>query len=249
MVQGDHVNHPSQDFRPDEGATYKRLEDLSDSEDAAMSISGESDSDSAEPAKKRARIQEAQPASSTNAPRLSNPDPYTALPPTEDARKKKDVVQLIRKARMQPSGSNDTIPTEPAADYIAFGDSGSEDNVTGASTEALASAPPNAPTGPKLATKSARQEADQFARNAYKSSRGVSDNARIEEPARASMGTRKRTHDDYLKPAHVGTMMKGKKPAVIDPQFIDSKWQVGDGVDPCPWNKNHSTDSANVAIW
>ncbi|CAK7223579.1 hypothetical protein SBRCBS47491_005256 [Sporothrix bragantina] len=94
-----------QDFVKDNsaGTTYLNLDDLSDSDEAEMDISGDEDGDREDgevaPPRKRARIAA---KGADEAPKWSNPDPYTVLPPTDTtAVKKKDVVQLIRKARVQ----------------------------------------------------------------------------------------------------------------------------------------------------
>lgn len=61
--------------------------------------------------------------SGSSVPRWSNPDPYTVLPPTDDAhRKKKDVVKLIRKARIVAEKSVD-VKSQVAVndDFISFG--------------------------------------------------------------------------------------------------------------------------------
>lgn len=71
-------------------------------------------------------------------PRWSNPDPYTALPPPdESSRKKKDVVKLIRKARINPKSS--AKPEAPTDDFISFN---FEENIAvGSSKDQNASSP------------------------------------------------------------------------------------------------------------
>ncbi|KJR87688.1 DNA polymerase sigma subunit [Sporothrix schenckii 1099-18] len=88
-----------QDFVKDSnaGTTYLNLDELSDSDEAEMDISGDEDGMSAPP-RKRARLGA---KDGDEVPKWSNPDPYTVLPPTEAGVRKKDVVQLIRKARVQ----------------------------------------------------------------------------------------------------------------------------------------------------
>lgn len=96
------------------GPIYKDLDQLSDSDEADMDMS-DSDHQSGEPTAKRARTT-IKPDDGDSAPKWSNPDPYTALPPTEDAdKKKKDMVQMIRKARVETSGARTSLPA-PAAD-------------------------------------------------------------------------------------------------------------------------------------
>ena len=134
-------------------ATYRDVDELSDSDEAAMEFSDDSDAEPQEPAAKRARVASG-PTSAADeaAPRWSNPDPYTALPPPDETtRKKKDVVQLIRKARVEADSKKSTTASE-AADFIScdFSDGEDEDINTGNSLDAQSSsslAPTNmAPT-------------------------------------------------------------------------------------------------------
>lgn len=100
-----------------------------------------SDADEGQPAK-RVRL-EANNSLTAQIPRWSNPDPYTALPPVDDSnRKHKDVVKLIRKARVETAA----VPVMGAAndqDFISL-DFDGDDVITG-----QYSPPPGAPTGPK----------------------------------------------------------------------------------------------------
>jgi len=148
----------------DAEAMYRPLDDVSDSEEADMEISGdESDASNApdasqEPSSKRARLGLHQSASDSNAPKWSNPDPYTALPPPDATQqKKKDVVQLIRKARVQTKEAKTAISVE-AEEFISCdfddSDSGTEEVVKTNFQPASAPPPagagvPGAPTGPR----------------------------------------------------------------------------------------------------
>lgn len=102
-----------------DGAKYKPVDELSDDEEHDMDIS-ESDSDAQRPAK-RAKTADAKAGDAT--PKWSNPDAYTALPPPDpSARKKTDVVQLIRKARVEAQETKDE-PTPALDDFISLTDS------------------------------------------------------------------------------------------------------------------------------
>lgn len=132
----------------DIAAVTKRFisaEDMSDSEEELMEES-ESDEDNSggvslitpgaeaildnltpdgpeRPAKRRA-LEVKKPVERVSAiSKWSNPDPYTVLPPIDDTqRKKRDVVKIIRKARV--STEKAVIPQSQAAandDYISFG--------------------------------------------------------------------------------------------------------------------------------
>lgn len=156
---------------PASGVVYKAIDDLSDSDEAEMDISDASgeEGSSQEPAAKRARLKADSAPSAESAPKWSNPDPYTALPPVDEsaAHKKKDVVQLIRKARMQPAGeSKPAAVLEETEDYIRcdFGDSGDDADADGGVSvvptpnevvaprwpAAAGARVPEAPTAPRL---------------------------------------------------------------------------------------------------
>jgi non-canonical poly(A) RNA polymerase PAPD5/7 len=131
MLQTSLHSGPEQTFySAEDGVTYRRIDELSDSEEAEMDISGDEAEDSQEPSSKRVRLGMAQSASDNNTPKWSNPDPYSIQLPESatGTHKRKDVVQLIRKARVQTKEAKSAIPTE-AEEFIScdFDDSGSED--------------------------------------------------------------------------------------------------------------------------
>lgn len=93
--------------------------------------------DGPEPPAKRRALEVKKPMERVRAiSKWSNPDPYTVLPPIDDAqRKKRDVVKIIRKARV--STEKAVIPQSQAAandDFISFGfeeeKTDTEENVT-----------------------------------------------------------------------------------------------------------------------
>lgn len=107
-------------------------EDVSDSDEESMDQSG-SDADKAkqdgdgslEPPKKRRNVGLGKRHSTDGGdlPKWSNPDPYTVLPPVEEeARKRKDVVKLIRKSDLhtavKASQHNQVAAND---DFISFG--------------------------------------------------------------------------------------------------------------------------------
>ena len=97
------------------------------------------------PMKRRALPEQLSEAS---VPKWSNPDPYTVLPPVDESqRKKRDVVKLIRKARVAADKENIT-QNEVAAnnDFISFG---FEDEQDREEVEVRPPQVPGAPTGPR----------------------------------------------------------------------------------------------------
>lgn len=118
---------------------FLHVDDMTDSDEEQME---ESDSDrdlsnepvshatgignlqpSLEPPAKRRALGVASNGSTaaSQVPKWSNPDPYTSLPPTDELRKRKDVVKLIRKARVaiekDASAANQAHINE---DFISF---------------------------------------------------------------------------------------------------------------------------------
>jgi non-canonical poly(A) RNA polymerase PAPD5/7 len=133
-----------------DGIKYKRAEDLSDSDEAEMDMSDEEDGDS-QPAKKRARIEATTEDSTIH--KWSNPDPYTVLPPPDESqRKKKDVVKLIRKARVSTGSGKAKAGNEPG-DFISlnFGEESDEEELSEPESEPEPSGRGvvGAPSGPR----------------------------------------------------------------------------------------------------
>jgi non-canonical poly(A) RNA polymerase PAPD5/7 len=138
---------------------YVPMEDVSDSDEAEMDLS---DDDGAEPKKKLARIDTVKAADGDSVPKWSNPDPYTVLPPLDDSqRKKKDVVRLIRKARVASSSENMNKTEAVTDDFISFDfdEDGQDDD------SILAQRPGNgvegAPTGPRFNHRDNTQKQEQ----------------------------------------------------------------------------------------
>ncbi|KAI5239099.1 hypothetical protein E4T42_08781 [Aureobasidium subglaciale] len=135
---------------------FKILDDLSDddgneSDDSAMDLeadahdptdasappsfsnnashSDDDDSEDEHPRAKRARVKSKSPESEQAKPKWSNPDPYTVLPPPgESDAKKKDVVKLIRKAKVE--AAKPAASAAEGEDFISlnFDDDFAQDN-------------------------------------------------------------------------------------------------------------------------
>ncbi|GMF80647.1 unnamed protein product [Aspergillus oryzae] len=129
---------------------FAPIESLSDSEEADMDVSSdENDDDESRPRKKRALESNKcnTPASAPTpppAPKWSNPDPYTVLPPPDETQSKRvDVVKLIRKARIaasaQPAKTDAVADNE---DFISLGGLVDEE-------ESKYQPPQDAPMGPR----------------------------------------------------------------------------------------------------
>lgn len=234
-------NHkPTEDFADTQnGVTYRALDQLSDSDEADMDISDD-ENDSAQPTAKRARTS-ANSASADEAPKWSNPDPYTALPPEQDQdKKKKDVVQLIRKARVEPAKSARTSLLADDEDFIRC-DSGSEDD--GDEEEFI-----DPLTYSRQRSKNQEAPQPTAAAQATSASGSVSGKAPavpasskalkridfdMDVPKSSDLGSRKRTHDDVLKlPAHSQLKSAPKRPCGGS---IVSDWRLKKGENHSPW--------------
>lgn len=103
------------------GVKFRAIDELTDSEEEEMAQSEDEEQGRA----KRMRTQ-CVDAELAPAPRWSNPDPYTSLPPVQpgDPVKRTDVLRLIRKARLDADSS--TKLTAEADDYISFDMDGGE---------------------------------------------------------------------------------------------------------------------------
>jgi non-canonical poly(A) RNA polymerase PAPD5/7 len=192
---------------------YMALEDLSDSDEAEMDVSDDegdkSDHEEEEqPKKKQVRTEAKVSADGDSVPRWSNPDPYTALPPPdESSHKKKDVVKLIRKARVTASLNEATKSAAETDDFISF-DFGN-DNIAGADEHAATSDDesvvevPGASTGPRNGTRnySHREEVlgPRDAARSLELTTPTGKSRAIDTSTDPDLGNRKRTHDDKIK--------------------------------------------------
>lgn len=245
-------NKPTEDFADAQnGVTYRALDQLSDSDEADMDISDD-ENDSAQPTAKRARTA-ANSTSADEAPKWSNPDPYTALPPEQDPdKKKKDVVQLIRKARVEPAKSTRTSLLADDEDFIRC-DSGSEDegdekesidpltyNRQRSNNQGATQSNGAAPVAP------ATIPAPSKASNALAANKPMKRvDFDVDMPRSSDLGSRKRTHDDVLKlPAHAQLKAAPKRPSGGS---IVSDWRVKKGENHSPWVTSPiSTTQVNV---
>ncbi|KAJ5088261.1 hypothetical protein N7456_011877 [Penicillium angulare] len=133
---------------------FASLDALSDSEEAEMDFSDDSDEE-ARPRKKRALGLDGEGPSAAPAvaptPKWSNPDPYTALPPPDEGQHKRvDFVRLIRKARLENAGEkkqNDAVVDNQ--DFISLGPIEGPPGSNGQTFIEEQKAPENAPKGPR----------------------------------------------------------------------------------------------------
>ncbi|KAK3303129.1 uncharacterized protein B0T15DRAFT_264647 [Chaetomium strumarium] len=248
------------------GATFRSIDELSDSDEAEMDISGDEGGD-VEPAHKRARLTVGQSASDNNTPKWSNPDPYTALPPEAAPQgKKKDVVQMIRKARVQTRETRTSLPSE-AADFISFDLDDSE--VSDKEKEKEEEPEPATDTTSRVAfgiphtdlrvrTRAMTSGSELLALDVMKDDEELPEevdgqSARCErvpvlypDPTPAALGTRKRTHDDEIVLPHAAL-----KKAIKDHAkgSITKEWVADPKLTATPWMVADHSRSASMAVW
>lgn len=120
---------------------FAPIDDITDSDETDMDVS--SDEDGSHPRKKRALGTD---TAAAPAPKWSNPDPYTVLPPPDESQvKRKDVVKMIRKARLAAAATQ--APPAPAAEDAVTSNQDFISLAFDEEEEAAASA--DAPKGPK----------------------------------------------------------------------------------------------------
>ncbi|KAK1138975.1 hypothetical protein N8T08_001619 [Aspergillus melleus] len=146
------VAHTTNDEQP--AMKFAPIENLSDSEEADMEVSSSDNDEASHPRKKRAMESDSRPASTPiapPAPKWSNPDPYTVLPPPDESQAKRvDVVKLIRKARIAANAQKpaQTDAVKDNEDFISFGGLVDEE-------KAKYKPPEGAPSGPRSQGESA----------------------------------------------------------------------------------------------
>jgi non-canonical poly(A) RNA polymerase PAPD5/7 len=247
------------------GVRYRALDE--------MSVSDDGDDDAADDStgyrKKKSRSDNTA-ADGDSVPRWSNPDPYTALPPPDESqRKKKDVVKLIRKARVTDGADGSAKVGAVSDDFISF----DMDEEEGAMKPAFDhepvpkfDVPINAPAGPRAPAQQRRQ-ADMPESSAHGYVPDTKNNpVKIDlrhklpdKPARnvvidltsdPALGSRKRTHGDEIKlqaPRELNNSFGGKTPKAGG--TVVPTWKVKPGSNSTPWVELDHSNSANMGLW
>ncbi|OHE96309.1 hypothetical protein CORC01_08381 [Colletotrichum orchidophilum] len=256
------------------GIVYRDVDELSDDEEADMDISDNSDDESGEPSSKRAR-RAGNDESGNSVPKWSNPDPYTALPPPDAAeRKKKDMVKMIRKARVDETAADKLNASTEAEEFISFDLDGPDDKEDGEEEEIILppsdppsppSPPPPPPSGPAPPLQSS-SNASRIAPSGPRSDRDIPPAANglaastapstpgkpFNLPAKPvaandALGSRKRTADDHIKPPTYGPLKKVNKMPVGG--AILPEWRVTKGEDSTPWIEADHSKTSDISVW
>ncbi|RTE73714.1 hypothetical protein BHE90_011859 [Fusarium euwallaceae] len=230
IVSGATANLPEERLGEEGAAKFRSIDELSDDDELEMDISDSEETEG--PSKKRAKTGD-DSASGDAAPKWSNPDPYTALPcPDESTRKKRDMVKLIRKARVEDETAAKLAASTEAEDFISFDlteDESSEDEVVEVPPpprHAPPPPPPSAPSGPKASTGPLNAVKEPLPA-------GPQHEALPPRDTGGPLGSRKRTAHDEIKPPDYGQLKKiSTKPAK---GMLLSNWQPKSSEDRCPW--------------
>ncbi|KAI6780661.1 dna polymerase sigma subunit [Emericellopsis cladophorae] len=245
-------NLPSEPLHnPEAAAKFRDVDAMSDDDEEAMDISDQSEheSESDGPSKKRART-EAVETNGNAAPKWSNPDPYTALPcPDDTLQKKRDVVALIRKARIEEKAV-DTAPKE-AEDFIAFETTDEEEEGEREEDEEDEReehrASPNAPKGPHASLPSkppqpAPPREPPPPLPAAPPPPALPDQRDSSGP----LGSRKRNANDVIKVPDYGQLKKPNMKKVNG--SVLPMWEVKPGEPSAPWATVDHSGTSNVAF-
>lgn len=267
---------------PNATKRFLHVDDMTDSEEEQMEESDSDQDTSNEPASRPTEMGTAQQSleppvkrralgiasnettAVSQVPKWSNPDPYTSLPPVDELRKRKDVVKIIRKARIAVE-RDATVANQAGIneDFISFG---FEETI--ASKE---SAPPSssiiaedqdegeltvASSEPKRFSHLQNLHSEHFAKAPGTEDVAVSTDIKGSPPGLESrplpgagiamsetshldqdnpLGSRKRTHDDVIKNPPE-RMARGKKTFLgTSGGFVLDAWLSDVHSYPTPW--------------
>ncbi|GFP54994.1 hypothetical protein ACSS6W_002912 [Trichoderma asperelloides] len=250
LISGVTTGLPEESVHTGEGAKFRDLDELSDDDELDMDISSRSSlSDTEEPSKKRVRTAEAD-ESANAAPKWSNPDPYTALPcPDEATRKKRDVVKLIRKARLEDNSNKPLVSTE-AEDFLSFdlsdeeGEDESDIKVIKASELPPPPPPPSElPPPPPPPPASVNNNIEPLGRGIH----SLPNKPAAPQDRSDPLGSRKRTHDDeIIQPPNYKQF---KKPNMRPSKgTLVPNWTPKPNEEPCPWATIDHSATTNMAF-
>lgn len=253
--------------------TPEQLEGMDEGPSRFKNVSDTSDDEGSEDdaPRKRAKVE---PTEAPARPQWSNPDPYTVLPPPETlGAPKKDIVQVIRKAKNeQASKSEGADNVAGNADFISFnfGDddkAGKVDEDDNDGDTAMDAPPAKSPARSGEPSFSHR---DEFHR---KSSSGALPANDASTPSWTPINPRKQvqpplpgsTEYGGPPPRPLGDMELANPRSPIVPQPVSrppkrksrhsrgigevtEEWEVVDGQPPAPWCKTDDSDCAHVGL-
>jgi non-canonical poly(A) RNA polymerase PAPD5/7 len=205
-----------------------------------------------------------------SVPKWSNPDPYTALPPSDVSRgKKTDVVDFIRKAKLaaeQEKESNQRNDVADNVDFISFGMDDEETIVPSATAESTQPVTSQAITGsmndlPQKLSVPTPSTSNQFSHlsnlhpmlNAGSSTTTyptpVSSTQRYSAAQPVADSWPPRDIDAAVGMRPLQRQPKGKKRKHIVDGEIESEWESVDRASATPWCTVDHSDTENMGYW
>lgn len=218
----------------------------SDEDEDAASTGGDNDE---QPSTKRTKTSTA-PTEAAAAPKWSNPDPYTVLPPTDmSMAPKKDIVQTIRKAKVEAAnkaGSANAIKEN--IDFISFDDFDEE-----VEDEPNAEVSEDGEIEDGGGVDLGFDVTPQFNR-APSVGAPPPPPPDVDMPDNREMGMFSREQPfTALNAGQVGTIIssnkrkRGPEPSSSTAGFIVSEW-VSDGSNPTPWFRQEDSFTSHVGL-
>lgn len=219
------------------------------------------DSEDEHPRAKRARVKSKSPEAEQAKPKWSNPDPYTVLPPPgESETKKRDVVKLIRKAKIE--AAKPAAPAAEGADFISlnfdddFAQDDSEDE-GGISLSASVGGEPPLPKKPSFSHLDHLHPDRNIAPPArVEESKGVNMSAPVSLPrldvwpppadvhgdpsgrSQYHTGLQRQEAKDAVAPVRKENSKKRKRRDDVTLGDTIEEWKAPEGTDPAPWFAN-----------
>ena len=187
-------------------------------------------------------------------PKWSNPDPYTVLPPPDETlRKKKDVVQIIRKARLSTDKTMENLKNEVAAnnDFISLDFGGTESSEHEDIDELKELKGPaaglvDAPTGPRSDFSHLRNLHENTLKDSAPPESEAANILTVSSDSADPLGSRKRTHDDNIKEIQPSRAQPSKQKVFDEAKPVLHEWKSSG--DPCPWLTDRNSLSENAGF-
>jgi non-canonical poly(A) RNA polymerase PAPD5/7 len=215
--------------------------------DAAEVESSEGDDSDDDGPRKRTKVGA---SDASAAPKWSNPDPYTALPPPETlGAPKKDIVQVIRKAKNEAAPKTDKVADN--ADFISF-------NFDDEGDAEMDSPPPPPSKSPARTGEPTFSHRDSFHRktsvagapetNSGSSNSFTPTNKRQQGISSPSSGPGYNSPQQSIVPEHVSRPPKRKARDIRQFGDVIEEWQSIEGQTVAPWSTINHSETADVGL-
>lgn len=223
-----------------------------------QAVKPEEDSDDDEhPRAKRARLGSPTAAKLQEAPKWSNPDPYTALPPPGESHAKgKDVMRLIRKAKVDAIRTQDSKAA--SGDFISldFNNPNDDDDDSSSSSVVERSPPPPRSQHRSFSHLDNLHPNRTTSANASESSRAVqrgtpdlADNVDVWPPNSTLQTAIAKQDAAALASQPARQNGRKRKQPTRDTGSLNGAWEIYDeSVDPTPWLPEDDAQCPNADV-